>query len=103
REAPLSRHADCMKSIPASGQGPWPDPKQPTRRCAMHHIVDSIKVINSLLRGELSATETYQQALAKVGKEPGAAELRQIHDEHRSAANALRQEVHRLGGKPDQD
>jgi uncharacterized protein (TIGR02284 family) len=61
-----------------------------------------VKRLNSLLRGEISATETYQQALAKVGAEPGAAELRRIHDEHRETANALRQHVHHHGGKPDQ-
>jgi len=57
--------------------------------------------LNSLLRGELAATETYQQALAKVGTEAGASELRRIHDEHRDAANTLRQHVHQHGGQPD--
>src|SRR4051812_3723153 len=63
----------------------------------------SVTLLNSLLRGELAATETYQQALAKVGDEQGAEQLRQIHHEHRSAANTLRQEVHKHGGQPDQD
>src|SRR5437016_2046057 len=58
--------------------------------------------LNRLLRGELAATETYQQALAKVGTEPRAGELRRLHDEHRAAANELRQHVHQHGGKPDQ-
>lgn len=57
--------------------------------------------LNSLLRGEIAATETYQQALEKVGDEPGAAELRRIHAEHRDAANTLRQHVRRHGGEPD--
>jgi uncharacterized protein (TIGR02284 family) len=68
----------------------------------MHRIIDSIKATNSLLRGELSATETYQQALQKLGRGPAAEHLWRIHHEHREAANALRQEVHRLGGQPDQ-
>src|SRR4051794_3799727 len=59
--------------------------------------------LNGLLRGELAATETYQQALAKVANEPGTEELRRIHREHREAANTLRQHVHMFGGKPDQD
>jgi len=63
----------------------------------------SVETLNSLLRGELAATETYQQALAKVGDEPGTSDLRQIHHEHRSAANTLRQHVHQHGGQPDQD
>lgn len=62
----------------------------------------TIDTLNSLLRGEISATETYQQALAKVGDEPGAEELRRIHREHRETANALRVHVHDHGGKPDQ-
>lgn len=61
-----------------------------------------IDTLNSLLRGEISATETYQQALSKVGNEPEAAQLQRIHKEHREAANTLRQHVHKLGGQPDQ-
>jgi uncharacterized protein (TIGR02284 family) len=57
--------------------------------------------LNSLLRGELAATETYQQALAKVGNEPGAEDLRRIHREHREAANTLRQHVRHFGETPD--
>ena len=59
--------------------------------------------LNCLLRGELAATETYQQAMEKAGDAGPAAELRQIRDEHRTAANAIRQHIHELGGKPDQD
>jgi uncharacterized protein (TIGR02284 family) len=58
--------------------------------------------LNDLLQGELAATETYQQALAKVGNEPGSDELRRIHEEHREAANTLRKHVHGHGGKPSQ-
>src|SRR5262245_18985019 len=58
--------------------------------------------LKSLVRGELAATETYRQALAKVGDEPEAAELRRMHAEHRSAANELRLHVRHFGGKPGQ-
>jgi len=61
-----------------------------------------VDTMNRLLRGELAATETYQQALAKIDEDPGLTELRQIHADHRAAANELRQHVHQLGGKPDQ-
>ncbi len=61
-----------------------------------------VEILNSLLRGELSATETYQQALAKLGSDTGSKELKRIHDEHRAAANEFRQHVHQMGGKPDQ-
>lgn len=62
----------------------------------------TIDTLNKLLRGEISATETYQQALAKVGDEPGAEEMRRIHREHREAANTLRKHIHDHGGQPEQ-
>ena len=68
----------------------------------MQATQETIDVLNSLLRGELSATETYQQALAKLENQPGVEELRRIHVEHRETANTLRQHVHHHGGKPDQ-
>ena len=64
------------------------------------HAIDTL---NSLLRGEIAATETYQQALEKLGSDPRAMNLRQIHDDHREAANVLRKHVHSNGGQPDQD
>ncbi|HEX3313894.1 MAG TPA: DUF2383 domain-containing protein, partial [Gemmataceae bacterium] len=53
-------------------------------------------------RGEIAATETYQQAIAKLGAAPQVAELRNMHAEHRAAANTLRQHVHAHAAKPDQ-
>jgi uncharacterized protein (TIGR02284 family) len=58
--------------------------------------------LNSLLRGELAATETYQQTLDRVGTDSEASELRSLHDDHREAANNFRKHVHQFGGKPDQ-
>jgi len=62
----------------------------------------TISTLNSLLRGEIAAVETYQQALEKLGDDPLGLNLRQIHVDHREAANVLRQHVHTHGGKPDQ-
>jgi uncharacterized protein (TIGR02284 family) len=62
---------------------------------------DRTATLNSLLQGELSAIETYQQALQKVGDDPSAAELRRVEYEHREAATALRQRVHEDGGRPE--
>lgn len=59
--------------------------------------------LNSLLRGELSAVETYQQALDKVGDDPNGFELRRIASEHREAADTLRQHILHRGGKPPSD
>lgn len=62
----------------------------------------TVATLNSLLRGEIAATETYQQALEKLGSDPWAMNLRQIHVDHREAANALRQHVRSHGGTPEQ-
>jgi len=58
--------------------------------------------LNSLLRGELSAVETYQQALDKFAKDPAAADLRRLQAEHREAVTFLQQHVRQHGGKPDE-
>src|SRR5688500_2502477 len=63
-----------------------------------HQVHDSL---NSLLRGEISAIETYQQALEKLDDTKNAPELRRIHDEHIEAANVLRKHIHEHGGQPD--
>jgi hypothetical protein len=55
--------------------------------------------LNSLLRGELAAAETYRRALAKVNGDPGAAELRRICREHLEAAETLRECVQRLSSQ----
>ena len=63
----------------------------------------TIDTLNSLLRGEIAATETYQRASStRSAPTRAAAELRRIHAEHRQAANTLRQHVHAYGGTPDQ-
>jgi len=64
---------------------------------------DIIDTLNSLLRGEISATETYVQALEKLAGDPAEAQVRQIRDDHRNAANSWRQHIHQFGGDPDQD
>ncbi len=68
----------------------------------MQATKQALEILNSLLRGELAATETYQQAMKRLDDDPGAARLLALRDEHRSAANTLRQQVHQCGGKPDQ-
>ena len=60
-----------------------------------------IKVCNSLLRGELSAVETYDQAIRKYAGTHAVQELRRIRDEHEKSANRLSQNVRSMGGLPD--
>lgn len=59
--------------------------------------------LNSLLRGEISAVETYEQAIRKVDDEHAsdATALRGIAQEHGEAAQALRDEIRRLGAEAD--
>ena len=68
----------------------------------MQATKEGISVLNSLLRGELAATETYQQALEKLKEDPSSEVLRHMHTQHREAANVLRQHIHQYGGQPDQ-
>ena len=65
---------------------------------------EAVGQLNSLLRGEISAKETYAQAIAKLGVE-GRSEvevLRQIAREHEGAVERLRDAVRRAGGVPDE-
>jgi len=64
-------------------------------------MVSSISTLNSLLRGELAAVQTYDQALTKLGDATGVPQLRHIQAEHRNAAEALRQHIFEHGGEPD--
>lgn len=60
-----------------------------------------VEHLNSFLRGELSAVETYDQALEKLSDEPiVAAPLRSCRTSHQRRADLLRTEIQRLGGKP---
>lgn len=62
-----------------------------------------IKVCNSLLRGELSAIETYGQAIRKHSDSPAAERLRDIRSEHITAAKLLADNVREMGGEPETD
>lgn len=59
--------------------------------------------LNSLLRGEISAVETYKQAIEKIDDEhtSDAMALRAIAQEHGEHAQSLRDEVRRLGAGAD--
>jgi len=64
------------------------------------HCID---VCNSLLRGELSAVETYTQAIEKYPTNPQVEELQAIRREHVAASGILAQNVRSMGGIPDTD
>jgi hypothetical protein len=56
--------------------------------------------LNSLLRGEMAAVETYTQALGKFDDLAVIADLQKIRDEHSRAVRELRDSVIRFGGRP---
>jgi hypothetical protein len=62
--------------------------------------------LNSLLRGEIAAEETYRMAIDKVsadqmnGVAANVGLLRSIQEEHKRAASTLRDRIHELGGEP---
>ena len=63
--------------------------------------------MNKLLRGELSAIETYQQALEKeraaFGQGTEFQQLSSILRDHQQAADRLKTEIQRQGGTPVDD
>lgn len=64
---------------------------------------ECIKVCNSLLRGEMSAVETYDQAIETFAERPEASTLRKIRDDHVDFVNVLRQNIREMGGIPSSD
>jgi uncharacterized protein (TIGR02284 family) len=57
--------------------------------------------LNSFLRGEISAVETYDQALEKLRDHPQLVTvLRDCRESHQRRVELLRQEVARAGGEP---
>ena len=64
-----------------------------TKRC--------IEVCNRLLRGEISATETYEQALDKFQGDPEEALLQKIRDDHEESVATLEDHLVSMGAEPD--
>ncbi|MEO6436654.1 MAG: DUF2383 domain-containing protein [Tepidisphaeraceae bacterium] len=67
-------------------------------------IDEAVKQLNSFLRGEISAAETYRMAIDKAGDSQDNASnlglLRGIQEEHGRAAQAIRDRIRELGGEP---
>jgi hypothetical protein len=66
----------------------------------------NIELLNTFLKDELSATETYQQALdnLKEDTELGQSEsLTPIYVEHKEAVSSIQALINRLGGTPAED
>ncbi|MDP2100131.1 MAG: DUF2383 domain-containing protein [Methylobacter sp.] len=66
----------------------------------------NIETLNEFLKDELSATETYKQALDKLREdtELGKSEdLMPIYEDHKDAVSSLQGLITRLGGTPCED
>ncbi|HUF61393.1 MAG TPA: DUF2383 domain-containing protein [Verrucomicrobiales bacterium] len=61
----------------------------------------SIQVCNGLLRGEVSAKETYETAIERFSEEPEVGELWSIRHEHARSVDALREYILSMGGVPN--
>jgi hypothetical protein len=60
-----------------------------------------VKRLNSFLRGEMSAVETYNQAIRKLGSEPSvSSKLEGARNSHQQRVALLREEIVRRGGEP---
>ena len=63
---------------------------------------DTVDTLNSFLRGEISAVETYRQAIQKLSDKPEVATLEDCMRSHQQRVSSLQSEIVRQGGKPAQ-
>lgn len=66
-------------------------------------VTVDIDTLQSLLRGELSAVETYTQAIKKFDDSEVIGDLQDLRAEHDKAVRKLRDHVVRFGGTPTED
>lgn len=67
-----------------------------------HNHEQDIDKLNSFLRGELSAVETYNQAIEKLDDDPAVRQqLQALRDSHSARVRQLSSRISALGGKPD--
>jgi hypothetical protein len=64
---------------------------------------DTVETLNGFLRGEISAVETYRQAIEKLSSSASRVELEDCRRSHERRVQQLREEVTRQGGVPAQD
>ncbi len=83
----------------------WNPNPEPTQRLSGNPAGTdpSIQQLDSLLRGEISATETYRMAINAVDDSPDKAGqvklLREMQEDHGRAAQSLRDRIRELGGE----
>lgn len=62
----------------------------------------TVDTLNSFLRGEISAVETYRQAMEKITEPNLRPQLEQCSRIHQESASKLRNRISQLGGKPSE-
>jgi demethoxyubiquinone hydroxylase (CLK1/Coq7/Cat5 family) len=62
-----------------------------------HNDVDAL---NSFLRGEISAVETYRQAIGSISDDGLRSQLEACQRDHEERVAAIRERIEKLGGKP---
>ncbi|MGQ0505970.1 MAG: DUF2383 domain-containing protein [Myxococcaceae bacterium] len=66
----------------------------------METNTSSVKHLNSFLRGEVSAVETYRQAIEKVKDTSAQTQLRDCVQSHERNVQLLQERIKQLGGEP---
>jgi demethoxyubiquinone hydroxylase (CLK1/Coq7/Cat5 family) len=61
---------------------------------------NDVETLNSFLRGELSAVETYRQAIGRISDESLRAQLEACQRDHEQRVTAIRERIEKLGGTP---
>ena len=69
----------------------------------MNATEECIDICQKLLRGELSAIETYTQAIAKFDADIERSALEGIRFDHENSANRLRDHLREMGAEPAND
>lgn len=59
--------------------------------------------LSGVIKGEISAVETYRQALSKLDEEPQSTVLAKIAEDHEDAVDILKELAHYEGGMIPQD
>lgn len=90
----MSQYSNAGSGAAGSEAGAGPDVSLGT---------EGVGQLNSLLRGEISAAETYRMAIDKIADSTttvaNAGLLREIQEEHGRAAQGLRDRIRELGGE----
>lgn len=62
----------------------------------------TVDALNELLRGEISAVETYRQAMVKLNESGNRVKIEDCHLSHEQRVAKLREQVRRAGGTPSE-